>query len=130
MDGLLVIRNTNEVIDEKLKLVYRDIFELKKTHSSSSEGNDPNIRIKIEGGKVETELYNEADDFNFSIIRFPDISSSLSNNIKATTVYTEALRTANVCSTLAIFSTKSYSLRNYLTHQEYYPEFVDVSMCF
>ena len=52
---------------------------LKKTTESSMELSYLNLLITIDGGKYSTVVYDKRDNFNFTIINFPHMTSNISS---------------------------------------------------
>ncbi|KAK6062260.1 hypothetical protein COOONC_00067, partial [Cooperia oncophora] len=90
MDDILIIynRNTQSILDE-----LND-----DTHENEYKCNYLDQEIDIVTNKMYAKMYNKTDTFGFSIKRFPNFTTNVSNRIKVDTIHSEILRIARTCS--------------------------------
>lgn len=125
MDDLLVILGFEEKdFQDILRIIYKDILELKKTISDKFTCDYLDITLKVINNKIETVLYNKTDSFKFKVIRFRHASSAISNKVKSAVILTETLRTAHACSKLNYFIDKIVELKNMLLSNGYSEDLV------
>lgn len=69
-----------------------------KTHECEYKCNYLDLSLEANNNKIETNLFNKTDSFNFMVIRFPNAESKVSIKIKINAICTETLRISNTCS--------------------------------
>jgi hypothetical protein len=59
-------------------LIYPNELEIKDTTECSTSASYLDILLKLDtNGKITTQLYDKRDDFNFSIVNFPNLCSNI-----------------------------------------------------
>ena len=116
IDDVLSINNSR--FAEFLSLIYPPELEVKETTASSASFLDLYLEFD-DSGQISTKIYDKRDDFNFTIINFPNMSS----NIPASPAYgvyiSQLIRYARASSNYSDFLKRHLHLRNRLLDQGY-----------
>ena len=75
IDDVLSLNNKN--FDNYVDLIYPPELEIKDTTDSSSSASYLDFLSDDNNGHLNTKLYDKRDDFNFSIVNFPFLSSNI-----------------------------------------------------
>ena len=100
--------------------IYPDELEIKDTTDSSTSAAYLDLYLEIDPqGSLCTRLYDKRDDFDFTIVHFPVLSS----NIPASPAYgvyvSQLIRYARACSNYQDFLARAKLLTAKLLKQEY-----------
>ena len=75
IDDVLSLKNTK--FAEYLEFIYARELEIKVTTETAVSSSYLDCYLYIDNGKLITRLYDKRDDFNFSIVNFPFLSSNI-----------------------------------------------------
>jgi hypothetical protein len=76
IDDVLSISNSQ--FHSYVDLIYPNELEIKDTTECSKFASYLDVLLKLDtNGKITTQLYDKRDDFNFSIVNFPDLYSNI-----------------------------------------------------
>ena len=75
IDDVLSINNCK--FNDYLDIIYPSELEIKDTSDSAKYVNFLDLHLEIDNNELNTSLYDKRDDFNFSIVNFPYLSSNI-----------------------------------------------------
>ena len=92
--------NDGGVFEQYHKDIYPAELELKKENIVNSHATFLDLEISIVNNRFETKLYDKRDNFEFSIVRLPFISSNMPSKMFYSSLGAEFLRICRVTSNL------------------------------
>ena len=112
---LLVLNNPS--FEDAIKDIYPTELQLKKTTENLTALSYLDILITIENGKYTTTLYDKRDSFQFDIVNFPDMSSSIPSKPAYGVYISQLVRIGRICSTYKTFCERHHKLTKKLIKQ-------------
>ena len=93
-------------------------MEIKDTTKCSTSASYLDVLLKLDtDGKLRTQLYDEWDDFNSSIVNFPYLCSNIPASPAYAVYISQLIRYARACSTYDKFLVRGNLLTNKLMSQ-------------
>ena len=115
-----VISLNNPTFNEYLPLIYPPELEIKETTESRSSASYLDIFLEFDtNGHLSTRLYDKRDDFNFTIINFPNLDSNIPLSPAYGVYISQLIRYARACSTYDDFLKRHKHLCCKLLNQGY-----------
>ena len=102
IDDLLSI-NDNGEFSRSLSDIYPAELELTKENVGTLSSSFLDIQIDLSDRQFSSKLFDKRDNFNFSIVRMPDASSTIPSSMIYSSFSAEILRIARVTSALEAF---------------------------
>ena len=87
------------------------------------------ILVTIENGKYSNSLYDKRDNFNFTIVHFPYISSNIPSGPAYGVYISQLVRIGRICSDYSQFTMRHYKLTERLIHQSFRYSALCVAFC-
>ena len=75
----------------------------RESANSNQEATFLDLSIKLDNGKLTYNLYDKRNDFNFNMVRFPDMNSNIHLSTLKNVTFTQILRSLRVNSEVAGF---------------------------
>ena len=94
IEVVLSLKNTK--FAEYLEFIYE--LEIKETTETASSSSYLDCYLYIDNGKLATRLCDKRDDFNFSIVNFPFLSSNIPSAPAYGVYVSQLIRYARACS--------------------------------
>ena len=118
IDDVLSINNDN--FHTYVNTIYPNELEIKDTTESSTHASYLDILLSVDTDKkLTTKLYDKRDDFDFSIVNFPHLSSNIPQSPAYGVYISQMIRYARACSTYEHFIYRGKLLTDKLLKQEY-----------
>ena len=118
IDDVLSINNDN--FHTYVNTIYPNELEIKDTTESSTQASYLDILLSVDTDrKLTTKLYDKRDDFDFSIVNFPHLSSNIPQSPAYGVYISQMIRYARACSTYEHFIYRGKLLTDKLLKQEY-----------
>ena len=95
-DDVLSLKNTK--FAEYLEFIYSRELEIKETTETTASSSYLDCYLYIDNGKLTTRLYNKWDDFNFPIVFFSFLSSTIPSAPAYGVYVSQLIRYARTCS--------------------------------
>lgn len=109
------LNNTFRYIDDVTPLndkgnfskYYKDIYPsdllLSKENEGTKEAAVLDVYLQVNDGKYLTRVFDKTDSFNFSINKYPSLSSNVPNKILYEVFYSQILRPLKICNNVDAF---------------------------
>jgi len=117
IDDLMCLNN-----DGRMEDVMTEIYpnELALTSDDAVlQSNYLDLDIEIRDDKFHTKLFDKRDAFSFQIVNFPDLSGNIPHKHSYGVFVSQLIRYARCCDELADFTTRSQTLIEKLTKQNF-----------
>ena len=115
-----VISLNNPKFSDHLSKIYPPELEIKETTESDSSASYLDIFLEFDSdGHLSTRLYDKRDDFNFTIINFPHLSSNIPLSPSYGVYISQLIRYARACSSYNNFADRHRQLSYKLLNQGY-----------
>ena len=75
-DDCLVLNDCKQ-FKRYINTIYPDVMVLENTNVSRIESNYLDLNIKLENGYFQYKSYDKRDDYDFDVIRYPDLSGNI-----------------------------------------------------
>ena len=105
--------------------MYDPSLVLERTNDFNSVCNFLDLELKLENNTLSTTLYNKTDDYDFKILKYPNIKSNIHNSIANNTITGEIIRFSRCCSKTEDFKKRSKELRIRYLENGFSPTYVD-----
>lgn len=102
MDDLLIIYDKTQTLDF-LDNMYDNSLTLEKTSKTDTETEFLDIYIRFQENKIETNIYNKTDYYQFKVNRYVHGDSNIHPNVITGTLIGEIIRTQRICSEFSDF---------------------------
>ena len=110
----------NSKFDGYIDLIYPKELEIKDTTNAHNYSNYLDLRLEInDEGKLSTSLYDKRDDFNFSIVNFPYLSSNIPESPAYGVFVSQLVRYSRASTRYVDFINRSSELVSKLIGQGY-----------
>ena len=121
IDDVLSINNPE--FENYLSQMYPVELEIKETTESNTSASYLDLLLSIgRDGQLHTSIYDNRDDFNFHITKFPFLSSNIPTSPAYGVFISQLIRYARACSSYGSFILKVTRLSNKLLEQWYVKE--------
>ena len=104
---------------EHIYNIYPRELEIKPESKKFQKVSYLDLRIKSEGGTLDFSIHDKREDFNFQIVNFPYIDSSIPKKVALGVFYSQLIRYARLNSSFQNFREKSKGLIERLSRQGY-----------
>ena len=94
-------------LENEITRIYPPEIVCNRENSNENSGHFLELDIFIENGKFETKLFDKRREFDFEIVKYPDVQSNIPNRILYNVFVSQILRYARVCSNFQDFQTES-----------------------
>ena len=93
----LICLNSDGLFDESRGEIYPSSLKLNKENTEDSEATFLDLSIKVQNKMFHTTLYDKLDDFNFSVVNFPNLSGNIPKKTSYGVLISQILRYVSVC---------------------------------
>ena len=115
-----VMSLNNDKFSDHLPAIYPPELEIKETTESAYSASYLDLFLEIDSnGRLSTKLYDKRDDFNFTIINFPNLTSNIPLSPAYGVYISQLIRYARACSSYDEFSKRHSLLSCKLLNQGY-----------
>ena len=118
IDDLLALNNHR--FEGEICVIYPPELTLKKTTESSGFLSYLDVAISISGGRFVTEVFDKRDSFNFDIVNYPYMCSSIPIKPTYGLYVSQLIRICRICDTYLSFVTRHRLLTERLTRQGFW----------
>ena len=117
IDDLLTLNN--DEFEHEISNIYPTELELKKT-TSATRLSYLDIEITIADKKYSTTVYDKRDDFKFTIVNFPHLSSNIPCRQAYGVYISQLVRIGRICNDFVQFKDRHYRLTAKLAQQGFW----------
>ena len=114
---VLSLKNTK--FAEYLEVINPRELEIKETMEAAASSSNLDCYLYIDNGKLTIRLYDKRDDFNFTIVNFPFLSSNIPSAPAYSVYVSQLIRYARTCSNDQDFMERGKVLTTKLLSQGY-----------
>ena len=75
LDDLLKLDNNH--FEQMVHRIYQAELQLNKANASDTESSFLDLNLSIQNDTVSTKIYNKRDDFDFDIVKFPNLDGDV-----------------------------------------------------
>ena len=118
IDDLLTLNNSG--FEDTINDIYPPELELKKTTDCPTTLSYLDIRISIANGKYFTAVFDKRDNFNFTIVNFPHMTSNIPSKPAYGVYISQLIRIGRICNSFVQFKDRHYKLTEKLIKQGYW----------
>ena len=118
IDDLLTLNNSG--FEDTINDIYPPELELKKTTDCPTTLSYLDIRISIVNGKYFTAVFDKRDNFNFTIVNFPHMTSNIPSKPAYGVYISQLIRIGRICNSFVQFKDRHYKLTEKLIKQGYW----------
>ena len=117
-----VLSFNNPRFGDYVDFIYPEELEIKDTTDSSTQASYLDILLGIDKDQhMTTKIYDKRDDFNFSIVNFPFLSSNIPESPAYGVYISQLIRYSRACSDYHDFLSRGKLLTAKLLRQGYQP---------
>ena len=109
----------NVYFDNMVYQVYPSDLQLNKASTSDTEAAILDLHLSISNDIVSTKMYDERDDFDFEIVKFPFLDGDVPRSTSYGVYISQLIRFARTSSHVADFNTRNELLTPKLLKQGY-----------
>ena len=109
----------NVYFDNMVYQVYPSDLQLNKASTSDTEAAILDLHLSISNDIVSTKMYDERDDFDFEIVKFPFLDGDVPRSTSYGVYISQLIRFARISSHRADFNTRNELLTPKLLKQGY-----------
>ena len=118
IDDVLSLNNSR--FSDNLHLMYPEELEIKNTTDSRNSASYLDLLLEFDHqGNLHTRLYDKRDDFNFTIINFPHLSSNIPSSPAYGIYISQLIRYSRACSHYKDFLGRAKLLTTKLLGQQF-----------
>lgn len=110
----------NNYFDNMVQDIYPKELELNKANSSDKEASFLDLHLFIESGKIKTKIYDKRDDFNFSIVNYPNLKGDIPKSTSYGVYISQLIRFARACSNVQDFNSRNLLMTKKLLTQGFH----------
>ena len=67
----------NPLFTDNIKCIYPSELQLNKSNASDQEASFLDLHLKVNNGKININVYDKRDDFNFKIVNYPFLDGDI-----------------------------------------------------
>jgi len=109
----------NPYFDGLISSIYPKELKLNKANSSDNSASFLDLDLSIQNGIISSKIYDKRDDFNFSIVNFPQLDGDVPRATSYGVYISQLIRFARACSSVEDFNIRNRALTEKLLKQGY-----------
>ena len=109
----------NPYFDGLIASIYPKELTLNKANNSDTSASFLDLDLTITNGVISSKIYDKRDDFNFSIVNFPQLDGDVPRATSYGVYISQLIRFARACSSVEDFNIRNRTLTEKLLKQGY-----------
>ena len=109
----------NPYFDGLISSIYPKELKLNKANNSDTSASFLDLDLSISNGIISSKIYDQRDDFNVSIVNFPQLDGDVPRATSYGVYISQLIRFARACSSVKDFNIRNRSLTEKLLKQGY-----------
>ena len=112
-----ILSMDNPVFTDNIQLIYPSELQLNKSDTSDLEASFLDLQLKVNTGKININVYDKRDDFNFKIVNYPFLDGDIPISPSYGVFISQLVRFARICSSVNDFRARSKLMTTKLLNQ-------------